>query len=119
MTVLYEVKLARSVSEFGKGSASVRAIEAPRGSFAAHVDSAGNYWQVDVAAVREALPSRYRNAWDKAVREGIFYPANGTFSEGIYATLYGAKGQPLNSVWLRPYRFEANPETGMYERHFS
>lgn len=99
-TLLYTLCLSRHVPLFGKPS--VRAKE--QGLIGHYRDK--KPYAPDPEAVREALPYRYRKAFDRSGGQFGFY-ADPPGKEGpCTLTLRNARGGYLNTLYAFPYDFD-------------
>ena len=92
----YALHLSSHIESFGKPF-----IPAVRANLCGHLDERGELVAPDMAAVRAALPYRYRAAFDRA---GCFWFNRRDGEKPAYLELRSARGAWLNVIYAIPAR---------------
>jgi hypothetical protein len=97
MNVQYQLHFTRQPALFGKPK--VPAV--PMRATAGHFDPDSRQCLcADVAAVRNALPTRLRKAFDRAT---VWYPRSGDIMRPAHAALWDARGKFIGTLYLQPF----------------
>lgn len=107
MPILFKLQLSKFRPGFG---ATVKSI-ASGGMSGVWDTQAKNWYQPDLAAVREALPYHWRAAFDRDPT--IWFPGDcvlhddGTVIGGSpYLTLHDRRGNHINTIYFMAYRYQ-------------
>lgn len=101
MTVQYQLQFSRQPAL--KGKLKVPAV--PMRATAGHYDPESRQCLcADVNAVRDALPTRLRKAFDRAT---VWYPQSGDIMRPAYAPLRNAHGKFIGTLYLQPFLAES------------